>query len=113
MRPRSSYVIDPIWQRKFTLIWAACAGAAVLLALPHLVRTVRRGHTRSALVGITEDFRGRDYEPIRQPEGERIPESRTYGVVHGVMSTLRGLSMWTAPHLGLDLGQGELRVVDA
>lgn len=105
----SSYTVDPTYQRKFSIIWASVAGAAILLSLPRLVRSIRKGYTWAGVTGITEDLSGKAYEPLSY-EDTKLPETNRkkgrYDRANGLIGILRSLFMWSAPHLGLDLGQG-------
>ena len=78
--PCSSYVIDPQWQRKFTIIWPTVLGFFVLLSLPHLMRSIRDGHAYLTIFRILEDYTRGDYAAILRPmlETERKRTSVLY-----------------------------------
>lgn len=109
----SSYEIDPTWQRKFSIIWASVAGAAILFSLPHLIRSIRRGYTLENLTGVWEDSSGRSYEPLLSDKfhenKKEIPGNQKrmlgWNRLKGLLSVLHSFTMWTAPHIGLDVGQ--------
>jgi ferric-chelate reductase len=104
--PRSSYVIDPQWQRKFTIIWPTVLGFFVLLSLPHLIRSIRNGHAYSTIWGIWEDYTRPDYMAIVRPmlEGERKRTSVLYRT-ENFIGKFGSLFYWTLPGLGLNAGQ--------
>ncbi|KAI0640857.1 iron reductase [Trametes meyenii] len=99
----NSYVEDPKWQRKFSIIWAAGVSIAVLASLPQVVRALRRGRlVRGWLWGVTEDPKGRNYTPAASTDAVP-PKSRRR--VFGVLETLRSATLWSIPGVELDLGQ--------
>lgn len=50
----SSYVIDPPWQRKFSIIWPSMLAFFVFTSLLHLVRSIRNGRAYTTLLGVSE-----------------------------------------------------------
>ena len=102
----SSYVVDPKYQRKFSIAWASVAAFFVVAALPTFVWSLRSGRFRDALLGVREDLN--PYEPVAAGDGnagwvrvkrlERLP---------GWVSALKAPMIWTVPLLGLDIGQRE------
>ncbi|TDL15891.1 hypothetical protein BD410DRAFT_82137 [Rickenella mellea] len=107
----NSYIIDPIWQRKFTIIWASALGISVLLALPRFLKSVRNGSVWNDVTGVLEDVRGAGYEPIVQREkkvvGVKSGRDGRFGsgMVDGVLNRLSSFTLWTIPYVGLDAGQ--------
>jgi len=104
--PLSSYVVDPQWQHKFSIIWPTVLGFFVLLSVPHLVRSIRNGRYPTSF-GIWEDFTGQgEYAAIAQPMLE--PERKRTGVLcrmESVIGKFGALFYWTLPGLGLNAGQ--------
>ena len=102
----SSYLVDPQWQRKFTIIWPTVLGFFVLLSLPHLIRSIRNGQAYSTLFGILEDYTGRDYSALVQPMRE-TERKRTSVLcrIEKVIEKFGSLFYWTLPGLGLNAGQ--------
>ena len=111
----SSYTTDPQYQLKFSIIWVAFAGAAILISLPTLVRSIRKGYTWAGVTGITEDLSGRAkvYEPIPADESKDAKISAaTRGEIpferlHGIFAIMKSFTMWSIPQVGLDMGQGK------
>ena len=108
----SSYTVDPTYQRKFSITWAAVAGAAILVSLPTLIRSVRKGYTWAGVTGITEDLSGKAYDPISSDDSKngKTPVTKRAKVpferLHGFIGVLKSFSMWSIPQVGLDMGQG-------
>ncbi|KDR79548.1 hypothetical protein GALMADRAFT_265940 [Galerina marginata CBS 339.88] len=103
----NSYVVDPQWQRRFSIIWASVLGFFIFLALPRLIRSFRNGRAYSTLLGVSEDLTGKDYTAIRPLEGTaRIKRDssifRNAGHTIGIFSSI---FYWTLPGLGLNAGQ--------
>ncbi|KAF8890942.1 iron reductase [Infundibulicybe gibba] len=104
----NSYVVDPEWQVKFSIIWASCVGAAVLFAAPHLIRSIRSGRAFVDLFGISENLDSKRYEPIMTSEKEvRHRRSR----LTGILSTIGSCVLWSPP--GIELNVGQLFIVAA
>ena len=104
--PLSSYVVDPHWQRKFSIVWPTVLGFFVLLSVPHLVRSIRNGRHPTPF-GIWEDCTGQgDYAAIVQPMLKA--ERKRTGVLcrmESVIGKFGALFYWTLPGLGLNAGQ--------
>ncbi|CAA7261337.1 unnamed protein product [Cyclocybe aegerita] len=105
----NSYVEDPKWQRKFSTIWPAVAGLFVLLALPHLVRSVRSGRAFASVWGVTEEFGHAGYEAVgaskRRPTRRRGGRGSALRRVEATLSRMGAWLYWTLPGIGLNLGQ--------
>jgi hypothetical protein len=102
----SSYVVDPQWQRKFSIVWPIVLCFFILLSLPHFFRSVLNGRAYSTLFGISEDFMGGDYSALVQPIRET--ERKRTGMLCGVEKAIEkfgSLFYWTLPGLGLNAGQ--------
>ncbi|KDQ49465.1 hypothetical protein JAAARDRAFT_187039 [Jaapia argillacea MUCL 33604] len=112
----NSYVEDPKYQRKFTIVWASLAGLVLLLSLPAFYRAIKRGKTFEALLGVREDWKG-IYLSVGTPEKDEgldvvdigRPETmkRTRGrqLASSLFVRIRGAMLWTIPYLELDVGQ--------
>ncbi|KAI0776531.1 iron reductase [Trametes elegans] len=99
----NSYVEDPKWQRKFSIIWAVGVGLAVLASVPHVVRALRSGRLlRGWLFGVSEDLKNRNYSPAVSIDTVPPKSRRT---VSGVLETLWSTTLWSLPGIELDLGQ--------
>ncbi|KAI0753811.1 iron reductase [Fomes fomentarius] len=97
----NSYVEDPKWQRKFSIIWAAVLGAAILASIPHVVRSfTTRRLLRGLVSGVTE--RGGNYVPANRAD---ITPKRSRRTVSSLVETLRSSTLWTLPGVELDIGQ--------
>ncbi|KAL4263678.1 Ferric/Cupric Reductase Transmembrane Component [Pleurotus pulmonarius] len=111
----NSYVEDPKWQRKFSIVWASFLGAAILLALPSLLRLVRRrGFSTvfgSWLGGVREDRRRGRYKPVDDhPDGERSKsEPREHQTTRpkssAVLNRVRSMMLLTPPGIELNVAQ--------
>ncbi|KAI0655804.1 iron reductase [Cubamyces menziesii] len=99
----NSYVEDPKWQRKFSIIWAAGVAIAVLFSVPAVVRALRRGRLfRSWLIGVTEDTNMNKYAPA---SGNDVVPPKARRRVYGLLETLWSATLWSLPGIELDLGQ--------
>ncbi|TFK50651.1 iron reductase [Heliocybe sulcata] len=101
----NSYVEDPKWQRKFSIIWASFIGFAILLALPRFLRAVRRGRAFDTLFGIWEDWSGKGFYkgvPIKDLEPR---QDRKWRVSSGIVRTVISTLLWTIPKSEISLGQ--------
>ncbi|KAJ3488444.1 hypothetical protein NLJ89_g11617 [Agrocybe chaxingu] len=107
-RRYNSYVEDPKWQRKFSTIWPAVAGLFVLLALPHLVRSIRSGRAFSSVWGVTEEFGHARYEAVGTSKSRamrRGGRGSALRKVEAALSRIGAWLYWTLPGIGLNLGQ--------
>ncbi|KAF9565746.1 hypothetical protein CPC08DRAFT_157968 [Agrocybe pediades] len=109
-RQYNSYVEDPLWQRKFSIIWPSVLAFFVLLAIPHLYHSIRTGRAYSTLLGISEDLTGKDYSVVQVSGSQSdIKQKRNpVGVVRtfGKLVDKAGLLFcWTLPGIGLNAGQ--------
>jgi hypothetical protein len=116
----SSYATDPNYATAFTITWASAAALCVLVALPRLVRSARRGRLWAGLRGLEEDFGHKAYQPIdddgyekklsyANTAGSSRPASNPgWGVrARGWTAALGTLTLYSPPYVGLDLGQSE------
>ncbi|KAI0071226.1 hypothetical protein K474DRAFT_1652757 [Panus rudis PR-1116 ss-1] len=102
----NSYVTDPQWQRRFTIIWTSVLGLVVVLSLPRLVRAIRAGR---AFVGLFGIWGGSGYVPIRDERTDGHGERRVRRGRSGLVSVTEKLAAsfgWTLPGLELTLAQG-------
>ncbi|EIN03568.1 hypothetical protein PUNSTDRAFT_116967 [Punctularia strigosozonata HHB-11173 SS5] len=103
----NSYVEDPKWQRKFSIIWGTAAGIAILISLPHLLRAIRSRRAFAGLFGVWEDWSGKAYQPVaasderKRSGGSPGWKDRVRGVARIVTSAL----LWTLPGTEVDVGQ--------
>ncbi|KAJ3874658.1 iron reductase [Lentinula edodes] len=110
----NSYVIDPQWQTKFSIIWGSCLGASLLFAAPRLVRCIRNGQAFTGFFGIKEDWEGKgNYEAVTLNDSKKNNTARrglsstptVIRTIEGIISVIRSVSLWTLPGLGLNAGQ--------
>ncbi|KAJ3874660.1 hypothetical protein F5051DRAFT_443130 [Lentinula edodes] len=113
----NSYVIDPQWQTKFSIIWGSCLGASLLFAAPCLVRSIRNGQAFTGFFGIKEDWEGKgNYEAVTLNDSKTKNTARRglsstptmIRTIEGIISVIRSVSLWTLPGLGLNAGQSKL-----
>ena len=108
--PSSSYEEDPKWQRKFTIVWCSALAAATVLSLPYLVRSFRNGRLYTGMMGVSERW---GYEPIAQKEEVRLQVRRSRRrALEGRLSVIGGMLLWTAPGIGLNVGQSTFILSD-
>ncbi|KAF9494724.1 hypothetical protein BDN71DRAFT_1489264 [Pleurotus eryngii] len=108
----NSYVEDPKWQRKFSIVWASFLGAAILLALPSLVRLIhRRGFVtvfRAWFGGVKEDGQTR-YTPVDDRSDGHQSKSEGHRATHpkrsAVLSSIWSLMLLTPPGIELNVAQ--------
>lgn len=100
----SSYVEDPIWQRRFSIIWASLAGAAVLASAPHLLSSIKRGRAFKGFFGVSEVVGRNFYVPISS--GEKTPD-RSNRLVSGLLGSIESTTLWSLPGLELNVGQSK------
>ncbi|KAI0721429.1 iron reductase [Fomitopsis betulina] len=98
----NSYVVDPIWQRRFSAIWATFAAVAILVSLPHFIRSLKHGRSLRGLFGVSESLTVQRYTTIGDAEVK--PRTRRR-VVSGIIQTISSLFWWSLPGIGLTLGQ--------
>ncbi|KAJ7199386.1 ferric reductase like transmembrane component-domain-containing protein, partial [Mycena pura] len=109
--PYQSYTEDPKWQSRFTLMWGAALGAAVLVAaLQGALRLRSVRDAARALLGVR--MRG-TYEavpccvdecepPSREKESRASRPSSGTATVGRVLASMR---LWSAPGFPLNIGQ--------
>ncbi|KIP02610.1 hypothetical protein PHLGIDRAFT_78922, partial [Phlebiopsis gigantea 11061_1 CR5-6] len=100
----NSYIEDPKWQRKFSIVWASAVALAVVASLPHLWRSLRTGSAYKGLFGISEDF-GANYSAVRSsPQQEPLAHRKRNSVLAAVETAL-SILRWSLPGIELDFGQ--------
>ncbi|KAG6826601.1 hypothetical protein H0H92_015186 [Tricholoma furcatifolium] len=105
-----SYLIDPKWQVKFTIIWTSVLGAFALFALPAVIRGFRKSSKEA--FGVTENWRDR-YTPLADENTRQCcggipamqPRRKSQVVLSRILSTLGSFVYWTPPGIGLNAGQ--------
>ncbi|KAJ6534483.1 ferric reductase like transmembrane component-domain-containing protein [Mycena vulgaris] len=122
-RQYNSYVEDPKWQTRFTLMWCSLLGFCIFLAVPRVMRGLR---SRAALAGFAGVHVAALYAPLPSDDGALSPQStivdddrirnmrltaRHRHWFHKAASLLSSLALWSVP--GIDLNVGQLLVVVA
>lgn len=104
----SSYVEDPIWQRKFTIIWCSGLAIAVAVSLPSLIISLRQGRVFKGITGISEIT---GYRSVSSDDNKPLPppRSRSSRRLIGAWNALISTTYWSLPKLELNLGQGANR----
>ncbi|KAG6890390.1 hypothetical protein C0992_001781 [Termitomyces sp. T32_za158] len=104
-----SYVVDPKWQVKFTIIWTSVLAFFALIAFPSAIRGYRQW-TKEAF-GVTENW-GDRYIRLANEKKESCfgvarppPPQCKSRIVARTLSTLGSVFYWTPPGLGLNAGQ--------
>ncbi|KAG0700330.1 iron reductase [Suillus ampliporus] len=98
----NSYVEDPIWQRKFTIIWCSSLALAVAVSVPSLILGLRHGRSLKGIAGISETNGYRTaYSDGKKPPPTRRRSRRLVGAWNALIAP----TYWSPPKLGLNLGQ--------
>ncbi|KAJ8468284.1 hypothetical protein ONZ45_g17299 [Pleurotus djamor] len=102
----SSYVIDPSWQRKFSVIWASCLGAAIIFALPRVFKALRSGQLDALgwAFGVRE-VNGGKYQLWKDSEVRVERQRRPRGKVTAFVDSLVSVALWSAPGIELNVAQ--------
>lgn len=87
-----SYVTDPPWQRKFSIIWPSVLTFFVVISLLHLVRSIRNGRAYTTLLGVSEGV-----YCMRRRGALRTAENW--------IDVVGWVFWWMLPGLGLNAGQ--------
>ncbi|KAF9219855.1 iron reductase, partial [Gyrodon lividus] len=98
----NSYVEDPIWQRKFTIIWCSVLGLAIATSLPSLVRSLKNGRSLKGFFGVSEDLQKRGYTTTTNDEKLPLPPSYNASKFFYSFSSIR---QWSLPYVALNAGQ--------
>ncbi|KAH7911479.1 iron reductase [Hygrophoropsis aurantiaca] len=98
----NSYVEDPIWQRKFTIIWCSALGFAVLVSLPTVILSIRNGQAFKGFFGISEDFGKKGYRSVAI---NQRPIHRSVRKVSALWNAMNSVVLWAPPKLKLNVGQ--------
>ncbi|KAF8812780.1 hypothetical protein BYT27DRAFT_7132472 [Phlegmacium glaucopus] len=105
----NSYVVDPQWQRKFSVIWPSFLAFLVLLSLPHLIRSIRNGRAYNPLPGISEHWNNdkQDYTVAGtgQASSSLSKNNRRRASLQNLSGALGSVFYWTIPGLNLNAGQ--------
>ncbi|KAF7797826.1 hypothetical protein EIP86_009032 [Pleurotus ostreatoroseus] len=101
----NSYAEDPIWQKKFSTIWAAGLGIAILASLPHLIWSIKTGKAYRGLFGISEDLSGMHYAAMAATLEKEHPGVRKRNKMWALVETCLSVLRWTLPGLEMDFGQ--------
>ncbi|KAF8549686.1 iron reductase [Imleria badia] len=102
----NSYVEDPIWQGKFTAIWCAFLGAAILISVPSLVHALRQGRAFPGFFGVSGGSGKRGYSAVISEEKPIPGPSLTRGrKIATYWDSLVSLRQWSVPYLELNAGQ--------
>lgn len=100
----SSYVVDPIWQNKFTAIWCSLLGAAIIVSLPSLVHAFRQGRALTGFFGLSEGNKGYS-AVISEEKTSRSPSPTRDRKIAKYWESLVSVRQWTVPYLELNAGQ--------
>ncbi|KIJ64231.1 hypothetical protein HYDPIDRAFT_112190 [Hydnomerulius pinastri MD-312] len=98
----NSYVEDPKWQRKFTIIWCSALGLAIAASLPALIRSLKNGRSLKGLFGVSEDLQRRGYMPMGNDD--KLPPRQSAGVSRLWYSVV-SIRQWSLPYVELNAGQ--------
>lgn len=103
--PYESYTEDPKWQIRFTAMWCAALGLAVLLAAPRALFSPRIRESARGFLGVR--VRG-GYESLPQEEEKTaqapVPiQNRTVPTI--AARVLGSVQLWSLPGINLNIGQ--------
>ncbi|KAF8913656.1 hypothetical protein CPB85DRAFT_1375526 [Mucidula mucida] len=104
----NTYVEDPKWQRKFTIIWGSCLALAVAFSLPYLFRSIRNKRAFLWFGGVSEDLKAYTTIP-GESEKQTVPSNTGKRRVAGLLSTVGAVALWTPP--GIEMNAGQIFVV--
>ncbi|KAF5362637.1 hypothetical protein D9758_009626 [Tetrapyrgos nigripes] len=112
----NSYVEDPKWQRKFSIIWASLVAGAVLYSLPHLIKALWQGKAFVGFWGLREEWNIDEADGAGTTTANRERRNATRGSslwnkLQGLFLVFRSMFLWTLPGLRLNLGQFIIIVV--
>lgn len=99
----NSYVVDPEWQRKFTIIWCSAVGVVAVASLPKLAGSLRNGRFLKGFFGISEDLQKGGYISVTCED--KLPPPRSNNRVTRTWSSVASVRYWTLPYIGLNLAQ--------
>ena len=102
---RSSYVEDPIWQRRFTAIWAGCLGLALVLSSPALYRAYLAGRVFPGLFGVREGIREWGYIPAPTIPPKKAVLAKKHRQPLGTPIPFVSFLVWSPLGVGLNVGQ--------
>ncbi|KAG1809121.1 iron reductase [Suillus subaureus] len=97
-----SYVEDPKWQIKFTIIWCSGVALAVAVSVPSLILGLRHGRSLKGIAGISET---NGYQSAYSDDKEPPPSRRRGRRLVGAWNALISPTHWSPPKLELNLGQ--------
>ncbi|KAJ7495621.1 ferric reductase like transmembrane component-domain-containing protein [Mycena latifolia] len=118
LRQYNSYVEDPKWQGRFTLMWCSLLALCVVLAAPRVVRGVHSGAAFAGIVGLRAAAL---YAPLPSesdalsPQSTIVDSAKHGGAAsrrhwaHTAASLLSGVALWSIP--GIDFNLGQLLVI--
>ncbi|KAG1796550.1 hypothetical protein EV424DRAFT_1546980 [Suillus variegatus] len=98
----NSYVEDPKWQIKFTIIWCSGLALTVVVSIPSLILGLRHGRSLKGITGISEND---GYQPAHFDGKEPPPIRRRHRRLVGAWNALIPPRYCSPAKLGLNLGQ--------
>ncbi|KAJ7118343.1 hypothetical protein C8R44DRAFT_625928 [Mycena epipterygia] len=105
--PYESYTEDPKWQTRFTAMWCAALGLALVLAAP---RAFSRASVRESVRGLLPVSVRGEYEPLpcedcgdgAKAAPTKIAKPNAFTTVARVLGSVR---LWSLPGITLNVGQ--------
>ncbi|KAG1762575.1 iron reductase [Suillus occidentalis] len=98
----NSYVEDPKWQIRFTIIWCSGVALALAVSVPSLVLGLRHGRSLKSITGISET---NGYQSAHSDDKEPPPTNRRGRRLVGAWNAIVSPMHWSPPQLELNLGQ--------
>lgn len=99
----NSYVVDPEWQRKFTIIWCSAVGVVAIASLPKLARSVRNGRSLKGFFGISEDLQKGGYISVARQD--KLPSPLSNNRFTRIWCSITSVRYWTLPYIELNVAQ--------
>ncbi|KAI0085510.1 iron reductase [Irpex rosettiformis] len=100
----NSYVEDPKWARKFSIIWATAVAIAVTVSLPKLLPAIWSRRAFTGIFGVTETSGGSYGAVPSSSEKAVLPRRKRNGLL-AIFETAASTLRWTLPGLEVDFGQ--------
>ena len=102
----SSYLTDPQYARKFTIVWTSAVAAGVVVSLPRLYRSVKQGRIFTGSFGLTESW---DPKPYSLAEERQPQEHEKQLKLNVYIRRAWAILCWTLPGFDISVGQSKCR----
>ena len=97
---------DPIWQRKFTVIWGSFLAGAIIISIPSVAHAFRRGRALIGLFGLSGGSGRSSYSAVVSEEKTAtLPSLSRRPIIVTYWDFLRSVRQWSVRYLNLNAGQ--------